>query len=183
MKLLGRRFSGPGRSSWCRRTVAALLLLSLGLVAAPGSAGTARAPRAPGALPPHADVVTIGRTPVANPIASGFAGLSLEYGTVADAERAGASGVDPVLAQLIRNLAPGQTPVVRIGGDSTDWTWWPVGAMKRPHGVTFNLTPDWIGKARALATSAGARLILGINLETNNTTIASTEARHLAAGI
>ena len=131
---------------------------------------------------PNAAVVTIGGAPEGNPIAPGFVGVSLEYRTLLSAERPGAQG-DSVLAQLIRNLAPGQTPVVRIGGDSTDWTWWPVPGMRRPPGVIYALSPAWIARARALAASSGARLILGINLETDSPAIASTEARHLVDGI
>jgi hypothetical protein len=88
-----------------------------------------------------------------------------------------------VLAQLIRNLAPGQAPVVRIGGDSTDWTWWPVPGVRPAPGLTYRLSPRWIARARALAVSTGARLILGINLQADDTAIAAAEARHLVDGI
>ncbi len=73
--------------------------------------------------------------------------------------------------------------MVRIGGDSTDWTWWPVRGMRRPPGVSYDLSPAWIARARALTESTGARLILGINLESGSTAIAATEARHLVDGI
>ena len=128
-------------------------------------------------------VVTIGRTPEGNPIPRGFVGVSLEYRTVADVERSGPGGVDPVLGQLIRNLAPGQTPVVRVGGDSTDWTWWPVpgcGAYWSHLRADASLQ---IARARDLAVSAGARLILGVNLEADNPVIAAAEAGHLLDGI
>jgi hypothetical protein len=132
---------------------------------------------------PDATVVTIGRTADGNPIPPGFVGLSLEYRTLLSAERPGTAGVNPVLAQLIRNLAPGQTPIVRIGGDSTDWTWWPVRGLPPPPGVSYRLSPAWIARARALAASTGARLILGINLESGSPALAAAEARHLVEGI
>jgi hypothetical protein len=156
-----------------------------GAVATTHSTATPRA-RATGRATaglPNAAVVTIGRTPRGNPIPPGFVGISLEYKTLLSAERPGAAGVDPVLAQLIRNLAPGQTPVLRVGGDSTDWTWWPVPGMARPPGVSYGLSPAWIDRARALAASTGARLILGINLESGSAAIAAAEARHLVSGI
>lgn len=133
--------------------------------------------------PQNAAVVTVSATPEGNPLPSGFVGVSLEYRTVAGSEQPGAGGADPVLAQLIRNLAPGQTPVIRIGGDSTDWTWWPVPGLRRPGGIIDSLSPAWTAQARALAVSAGARLILGVNLEADNTIITSSEARHLVDGI
>jgi hypothetical protein len=132
---------------------------------------------------PDATVVRIGGTPRGSPIRPGFVGVSLEYKTLLSAERPGVAGANPVLAQLIRNLAPGQTPVVRIGGDSTDWTWWPVPGIPRPAGVSYGLSPAWVARARGLATSSGARLILGINLETASSAIAAAEARHLVDGI
>jgi hypothetical protein len=150
--------------------------------AATHSPAVATTPAAP-ITPPDAAVVRIGSTPQGNPIPSSFVGVSVEYKTLLSAERPGTSGADPVLAQLIRNLAPGQTPIVRIGGDSTDWTWWPVRGMPRPRGVSYSLSPAWIARARALATSAGARLILGINLESGSPAIAATEARHFVDGL
>ncbi len=48
--------------------------------------------------------------------------------------------VNPVLVQLLRQLCPGQTPVLRIGGDSTDATWWPMRGVIPPGGVTYSLT-------------------------------------------
>jgi Glycosyl hydrolase family 79 C-terminal beta domain len=131
----------------------------------------------------HTDVVTISSTPLGNPVPGAFVGVSLEYGTVLSAELPGPRGADSVLARLIRNLSPGYAPIIRIGGDSGDKTWWPVAGMPRPRGIDFALTPAWLADARALARSARARLILGINLEADSTAIASTEARHLLTGV
>ena len=182
MQPLGRRIPTPGRGTWPRRKGHALVLAVAAFAGPAASAGGSAPPRSTTGLP-NAAVVTIGGQPRGNPIPPGFVGVSLEYRTVAGSERPGAAGVDPVLAQLIRNLAPGQTPVVRIGGDSTDWTWWPVRGVRPPRGLTFRLSSAWIDGARTLAVSAGARLILGINLEANNPTIAAAEARHLINGI
>jgi hypothetical protein len=158
------------------------LALVLSAVVAVGAAAHSRAV-ATTPVYPNAAVVTIGRIPQGNPIPPGFVGVSVEYRTLLSAERPGATGADPVLAQLIRNLAPGQMPIVRIGGDSTDWTWWPVRGMPPPRGTSFSLSPEWIARARALAKSARAGLILGINLESGSPAIAATEARHLVDGL
>jgi hypothetical protein len=159
-----------------------LVLVAVLAAGATTRAGAVASRRAIDRLP-NATVVTIGSIPQGNPIPSGFVGVSLEYETLLSAEGPGAAGADPVLAQLIRNLAPGQTPIVRIGGDSTDWTWWPVPGMRPPPGVSYSLSPAWIARARALAASAGARLILGINLESGSPPVAAAEARHLVDGI
>ena len=78
--------------------------------------------------------------------------------------------------QLVRNLAPGQAPVLRIGGDSTDWTWWPTPGIARPRGVRFTLTDRWLAVTQALAATLRARLILGLNLEANSPALAAAEA-------
>ena len=44
--------------------------------------------------------------------------------------------------QLIRNLAPGQAPDLRIGGDTTDWTWWPVPGVAKPGGIRYSLDQE-----------------------------------------
>jgi hypothetical protein len=159
-----------------------VLTAVVALVASGG--GQAAGDRAiPGGGLAHTDVVTISSTPVGSAVPGAFVGLSLEYGVVSSAERPGRNGVDQVLAQLIRNLSPGHAALVRIGGESGDKSWWPVPGIRKPRGVDFALTPAWLVDARDLAQSAGARLILDINLETDNTTIAATEARHLLDGI
>jgi len=117
------------------------------------------------------------------PIPSGFVGLSFEYAAVEAYAGNDPSAVDPVLVQLIRNLSPGQVPVLRIGGDSTDWAWWPIRGMRRPHGVRINLDHRFLEVTNALAATLNARLILGIDLEANDRRLAAAEGRAFTAGI
>lgn len=114
---------------------------------------------------------------------AGFLGQSLEYSAIESYAGRDPSAIDPVFETLIRNLNPGQAPVLRIGGTSTDGSWWPVAGMARPAGVTFNLDQRWLEVTRALATELSARLILGINLEAGSVALAATEARALVNGI
>lgn len=131
-----------------------------------------------------ADVsVTVGRAAVGRPISAGFVGLSIEYPAIIRYAGTDPLAINPVFEQLLRNLAPNQPLVLRIGGDSTDRTWWPVSHLVRPPGVTYSLSPRWVAVARALARHVGARLILGINLEANQPTLAVDEARALLSGI
>lgn len=128
-------------------------------------------------------MLTVGSTGATRPIPSGFLGVSLEYNTVSAYEGTDAATANPVLAQLIRNLAPGQTPVLRIGGDSTDWAWWPIPGITPPRGLSLKLTPQWMQQASTLAQSARARLILGVNLEADNPRIAAAEANEMVSAI
>lgn len=135
------------------------------------------------AVPPATDEVSVAAAPGAAPIPADYVGVSMEYNTVTAYEGMPPSGVNPVFARLIRNLSPRGAPVIRIGGDSTDWTWWPMAGMSRPPGVDNDLTAQWSGKAQALARSARARLILGLNLEADSTALAGMEAQQLQATI
>ena len=134
-------------------------------------------------LPHGATVVTVTRGASGTRIPAGFLGLSFEYWAVEDYAGKDPRAVDPVLVQLVRNLAPGQAPVLRIGGDSTDWTWWPVAGLSRPGGVSYTLTRRWLAVTRALSRTLGAHLILGINLEADSEEVAVAEARALTAGL
>jgi len=121
--------------------------------------------------------------PTGRTIPSGFLGLSLEYPAVEAYAGSDPKAINPVFEQLIRNLTPGQAPDLRIGGDTTDWTWWPVPGARKPLGARYSLTNDWVQVTAALTHTLGARLILGINLELGSSTDASAEAKALVGGI
>jgi hypothetical protein len=128
-------------------------------------------------------LIRISRTELGRPIPSAFLGLSLEYSGVYPYAGTDPRAPNPVFVRLIGNLVPGQRPVLRIGGDSTDRSWWPVRGIRRPPGVTYALSPVWGATVQALARATGARLVLGINLLANSPMIASAEAHALIAGI
>jgi hypothetical protein len=176
-----RRRSEHG--AWRRRRAPFALVATVLALAGSGGGQAAGDGGLAGGGQSHTDVVTISATPVGNAVPGAFVGLSLEYGTVFSSERPGRGGVDPVLAQLIRNLSPRYAPLIRVGGESGDKTWWPVPGVQRPRGIDYALTPAWLADARELAQSAGARVLLGLNHEADTTAIAATEARHLLAGV
>lgn len=118
-----------------------------------------------------------------SPIQRGFLGLSFEYRAIEAYAGSDPNALNPVLEKLISNLSPGQPPRIRIGGDSTDWTWWPVPHMRQPPGVSYTITKQWLAVTRALATALGARLILGIDLEADSAPLAAAEAQALSDGI
>jgi len=122
-------------------------------------------------------------TPVGNPVPSGFVGMSIEIKALEQYAGQNPSAIDPVLVHLLQDISPQQQPVLRIGGDSTDWSWWPVPNLRQPPGVKYTLTPTWMHVARALATDLHARLILGVDLEANSQIVASTEAQAMLTNI
>jgi hypothetical protein len=121
--------------------------------------------------------------PTGRPLPSGFLGLSMQYKAFEQYAGTNPKAVDPAFLNLVRQIAPDQSPVLRFGGDSTDWTWWPVPGMKQPPGVTYTLTPRWLQVAHAMDSALNARLILGINLEAGSVKLAQTEANALVNGI
>jgi hypothetical protein len=126
-------------------------------------------------------VVTISQRAVGRPIPSGFVGLSLEYSAVPWYAGTDPNAVNPVFEQLIRNLAPGQSPVLRIGGNSTDTTWVPTSGIRRPAGVSYTLSPRWLAVTSRLARDLRARMIMGVDLEAGVPALAAAEARAFLA--
>jgi hypothetical protein len=157
--------------SFPRRALAALAAVAL-VAAAVG----------PGVVRAAVVRVSVG-APQGRPVAADYLGLALEYRSLPGLVGTGTRAVNPVLVQLIRNLAPTGRPVLRIGGQSTDRTWWPVPGARQPLGVTYSLTPSWTASVRALAQAIDARLILGIGLEANRPELAATEAHQLVSGL
>jgi hypothetical protein len=127
--------------------------------------------------------IVVGPGSVGVPIAPGFVGLSFELPSLLSYAGGDPGAIDPVFARLVRNLAPGQRPVLRIGGDSTDWSWYPVDGMREPPWVRYALTPGWFAVARSLAAAANARVIVGVNLEADSQSVARAEARALIGAI
>ncbi len=120
--------------------------------------------------------LSVGPGAVTPPIAKDFLGLAFEYSAIRGWVGSGTAPPNPVLVQLIRNLDPVGRPSIRIGGLSTDRSWWPVPGMKQPLGVTYSLTPAWARSLRSLAQALNARLVLGVNLEADSPRLAQTEA-------
>ncbi len=126
---------------------------------------------------PQRAAVTVGADAPVEAVPSGFVGLSFEYQAIGSYAGT-ALQPDMVFEQLIANLAPHQRPVLRIGGDSTDHTWWPIPGVTDP-GLTYALTPAWAQATARVADDLDARLILGINLEADSPRIAEVEADEL----
>ncbi len=155
--------------------VVGALAAALGAVVAVGSRHAA--------LPRPTAVLTVGGPLSAPPLPSGFLGFSTEYDSIEAYAGTDPSALDPVFVRLMRTLTQGQPTVLRIGGDSADHTWWPVPGMTQPLGVSYSLDDRWLNVTRALEAAINAKLILGIDLEADSLTIASTEADKLVSGL
>jgi hypothetical protein len=127
--------------------------------------------------------ITISSTTIGRPIPPGFVGLSLEFQAIPAYAGRDPGAVNPLLVRLIQGLAPGQAPVLRIGGDSTDASWWPARGVDPPRPGSNELGTSWLRITHALAASLGAQLILGVNMAAGKPQIAAAEARAFTGGI
>jgi hypothetical protein len=143
---------------------------------------TSTTPTTTPVAPPPVDV-QISRTRVGRPIAPGFLGFSFEYKAAREYTGSNPGAVNPVLVQLIRDLNPKQSPVLRIGGNSADQTWLPARGVKPNPSINFTLTPSWLATTRALAEQTGGRLILDLNLKLNSASEIVAEARAFENGL
>lgn len=158
--------------------IAAVIVLSSG---GPGASARTAALADVENAPPASETVAVGSAPIAPALSPGFLGFSVEYQSIA-VNTGPASHPDTVFDQLVTNVNPGQRPVIRIGGDSTDHTWYPTPGVSSP-GLTYTLTPAWMRSVATFARATNAKLLLGINLEVNNPKVAAAEGRAMLAGI
>lgn len=160
------------------------LVLAVALLATLAAAtGYAGAKSNPTSAPQDVATVTVSRGAGGPTIQPGFLGLSLENTAVIPYAGSDPKKPDPVFLQLVRNLNPGQSPQLRIGGDSTDWAWYPVPGLTKPHGIRVTLTPRWLAVTHAVAADLDARLIMGIDLEADSHAVADGEANAFDRGI
>jgi hypothetical protein len=160
-----------------------LALTGLLLVCALASCGSAKAKHTSAASDETASSADAAAAASGRTLPSGFLGLSMQYKAFEQYAGTNPKAVNPAFLNLIRDIAPNQSPILRFGGDSTDWTWWPVKGMRKPGGIRYALTPQWLQIARAMDTQLHSRLILGVNLEASSRRLAKTMADELVSGI
>ncbi len=127
--------------------------------------------------------VTVTQGQVGPAVPAGFLGFSIEYKGLEEYLGTNPAALDTGFLQLLRNLAPEGGSVLRIGGDSTDWSWWPVPGLVRPGGARYDLNARWAAIAKAAASAVRGRLILGLNFEADSGKIAAYEASQLLSHI
>lgn len=190
MKLDGQR--GQGCCALCVEPVKrcravggcrAWIRVASALAAAAVAAGVPAGVAAPGALAATGIDVTVSNSPVGQPIQPGFIGVSIEFPAIQQYTGRDPNAINPVLVALLRNLSPGAPPEIRIGGNSTDRSWWPIRGVLQPSGVVYRITNGWLRTTKALAAELGAKLILGVNLAAGRPAFAVAEERAYLRGI
>ena len=102
----------------------------------------------------------------ATKVARHFLGISAEYRGLLRALGHPQAGVNPVLAQLLANLATeGQgAPVLRIGGGTADSAWWNPAGLPQPNGIEIDLNDYTRQAIFDFQRATGAPLIIDLNM-------------------
>jgi hypothetical protein len=137
-------------------------------------------PAPPPGVPRDADLLTVTGTPISQAVAPGFLGLSVELAALIDYAGSDPAHPNPVFTRLLRQLAPGGQPVLRIGGNSSDRSWFRTKGVKPGLGVAYSIPATWVPVARAVARASGARFILGLNLESRDPRLFTAELTHMS---
>ncbi len=126
---------------------------------------------------------SVGTSPVGATMPPGFVGVSLEYSALHLYTGRDPNAINPVFLKLLAGLAQGDPPVIRIGGNSADTTWWPMRGVIPPGGVSYALNSGWLRTTHALAADLGARMIIDVNLAAGRPALAAAEARAILRGV
>jgi hypothetical protein len=121
------------------------------------------------AAPPT--ILTVDSTHLGRSFAPGAIGLSLEAGELASGD---ISADHKSLVALMRLMGPG---VLRLGGNTLDFSWWTSDGEPPPAWATTVITPADLVKLRGLLQATGWRAILGADLGHLDPTRAANEAR------
>ncbi len=127
--------------------------------------------------------VALGGSSVGPPLPSGFVGLATEYWNVEKEVGTDPKKPDIAFEQTLRNLAPDGGFSLRIGGDSTDWTWYPIPGMKQPQWVRWTMTPTWAAVTSRLVDDLHAHLIVGVNMEAGSVKVADAEIQEIRSAM
>jgi hypothetical protein len=113
----------------------------------------------------RAATVTVSSTPETSAMGSGFLGISTKYGSLEKFTGTNAKDINPAFLNLLGDIAPGQRPVLRVGGESADFSWYSGVGGKQPAWDQYTITPNLLKVAAATAQGIHGQLIMDLNLE------------------
>lgn len=124
-------------------------------------------------------LATVDVTQKGGQIPRSFLGISIEFPDVpafTGGAGADANGAFTGLLSNLRSKGAGP-PVLRVGGGSTDYSWWNPAGRPKPFGVIYDVTPTWLAGLRTAARAQGSAVILGLNLAQRDTAVGANLAR------
>jgi len=105
---------------------AATLLLTRGQASGDGGSISTHADATGPSGPGSSVSVQVDPTAVQRTIPADYLGLSLEYWTLENYAGRNPKAINPIFVRLLRDILPPRGGIVRVGGVTTDKTWWPV---------------------------------------------------------
>jgi hypothetical protein len=120
---------------------------------------------------PTLGTATIDETKPGHTVPDNFVGLSLEWSTGLTYLSDGKGNAMPATIGLFKNFdADGHRIDLRIGGNSTDKTWWTAGPGTQPAKQIVNVDSSFLSTFTSIHNQAGSDFILGVDLAVNDTT-------------
>jgi hypothetical protein len=159
----------PGRIRIRGRCAAGLLAVGVGVATATATGLSATSAAA------SSQVITIAPTTTGTSLNADSVGLSFEASDLA--LPAFASGN---LASYLKTLG---TSVMRIGGNTSDETFWTSTGQTPPSWSIATITPADLTALNTLAKASGWKIILGVNLKQYDPARAADEAEHAVAAL
>lgn len=148
--------------------VAAIALLVLVLLSSCAGSPANRTSAAPSAA--RGAIVSVAPMHPGTAFTEGSVGLSLEADEIGTRDL---NAAHRSLVGLMRMLGPG---VLRLGGNSLDYSWWTSAGESPPSWATSVVTPDYISMLHGLLLATGWRAILGLDLGHFDPSRAANEA-------
>ncbi len=125
----------------------------------------------------RAATVSVSSTPDSSTMGPGFLGISTKYGSLEKFTGTNPDKINPGILNLLGDIAPGQRPVLRVGGESADFSWYSGVGGKQPAWDQYTITPNLLKVAAATAQGMHGKLIMDLNLEAADKAYTVAEAR------
>ncbi len=112
-------------------------------------------------------------------IPQSFLGFSMEYfNRGAEQILTPANRQQEHISSLFNNLgALNGPPMLRLGGNSADDSWWDPNGLQNPRGVSLRITPSLVQNVNGLIRSTGTKLLVGLNLGYSDPSLAVAWSR------
>jgi hypothetical protein len=143
---------------------------AVGLLAATFALATAAAGLSAASAAASGQVITIAATTTGTVLNDSSTGLSFEASDLASPGFTAGN-----LASYLKTLG---TSVMRIGGNTSDETFWTSTGQTPPSWSTATITPAYLTALNTLAKASGWKVILGVNLKQYDPSRAADEAEH-----
>jgi len=110
-------------------------------------------------------------------ITKGFIGLSIEISSIMYFMEQEKRRPKRWFVQLLKNLKDltGESPVIRLGGNSGDYSWYNPRNLPNPEGIEYSVNDDFLHALQTLSEELGTRWIFGLNFRRGDNSTYATD--------